>query len=223
MTNILDTRGSAEQIKFDFEDFIKNELKIDLTHTPASQQTKSTINDGKIGVCNYFLKGHCWKGVNCMYRHLSREDGERAQTETRTVVCKHWLRGLCKKGDSCEFLHEYNMKKMPECSFFSLYGRCTNGDECQYQHVNPDAKVKECLWYARGFCKHGAKCRSRHVRKQMCQFFRFGFCPDGPNCSNSHPSFDLPLAQPDAGNQLPIVMPAMQQQQRPPPQYQQQH
>jgi hypothetical protein len=23
--------------------------------------------------------------------------------------------GLCKKGDACEFLHEYNIRKMPEC------------------------------------------------------------------------------------------------------------
>jgi len=32
-----------------------------------------------------------------------------------SVVCKHWLKGLCKKGDACEFLHEYNIRKMPEC------------------------------------------------------------------------------------------------------------
>ena len=45
-----------------------------------------------------------------------------------SVVCKHWLKGthsfimhcnaqgLCKKGDACEFLHEYNIRKMPECT-----------------------------------------------------------------------------------------------------------
>ena len=32
-----------------------------------------------------------------------------------SVVCKHWLKGLCKKGEACEFLHEYNIRKMPEC------------------------------------------------------------------------------------------------------------
>jgi Zinc finger C-x8-C-x5-C-x3-H type (and similar) len=32
-----------------------------------------------------------------------------------SIVCKHWLKGLCKKGDVCEFLHEYNIRKMPEC------------------------------------------------------------------------------------------------------------
>jgi hypothetical protein len=46
------------------------------------------------------------------------------------VVCKHWLRGLCKKGDNCEFLHEYNLRKMPECWFYSKYGECNNGAEC---------------------------------------------------------------------------------------------
>jgi hypothetical protein len=34
-----------------------------------------------------------------------------------SVVCKHWLKGLCKKGDACEFLHEYNIRKMPECKY----------------------------------------------------------------------------------------------------------
>ena len=36
----------------------------------------------------------------------------------------HWLRDLCKKGDQCEFLHEYNLKKMPECHFFATFGAC---------------------------------------------------------------------------------------------------
>ena len=44
------------------------------------------------------------------------------------MVCKHWLRGLCKKGDAnCEFIHEYNLRKMPECSFFVRAGYCSNG------------------------------------------------------------------------------------------------
>lgn len=74
-------------------------------------------------ICRFFLKGHCSKGNNCQFRHV-RTDPSKA------VVCKHWLRGLCKKGDNCEFLHEYNLRKMPECWFYSKFGECNNGAEC---------------------------------------------------------------------------------------------
>lgn len=100
-------------------------------------------------ICKYFLRGTCHKGAACQYKHARGGDRE------KSVVCKHWLRGLCKKGEHCEFLHVFNMKKMPECWFYSKYGECCNGDECLYQHIDPESKVKECPWYARGFCKHG--------------------------------------------------------------------
>ncbi|KAJ2740243.1 Cleavage and polyadenylation specificity factor subunit 4 [Coemansia sp. BCRC 34301] len=213
ITSALDTRGCADIVTFDFEEFIKTKLNLNVDHVPVAQKPR-TINDGKIGVCNYFLKGHCWKGNNCIYRHLTREQSERAQYENRAIVCKHWLRGLCKKSDQCEFLHEFNMRKMPECSFFSANGLCTGGNECPYQHINPESRVKECLWYARGFCKHGVKCRSKHVRKLICPSYRFGFCPLGPNCPNTHPRFDLPIMQAEGaanmGQQNAMVMPHQQ-------------
>jgi hypothetical protein len=68
-------------------------------------------------------------------------------------VCKHWLRGLCKKGDACEFLHEYNLRRMPECWWFAKYGYCSAGDECLYAH--PKERRVECPDYNRGFCKLG--------------------------------------------------------------------
>ncbi|KAG5455928.1 MAG: hypothetical protein BJ554DRAFT_4482, partial [Olpidium bornovanus] len=95
------------------------------------------------GVCKFYLKASCARGAGCPYKH-SRLD--------RSVVCKHWLRGLCKKGDLCEFLHQYNLKKMPECWFYTKYGECSNGDECLYLHVDPDSRTRECPWYNRGFC-----------------------------------------------------------------------
>ncbi|KAJ1998219.1 hypothetical protein H4R26_005540, partial [Coemansia thaxteri] len=91
--SVLDTNAYADIVTFDFEDFVKNDLKLNVDHVPAAQKPRS-INDGKTGVCNYFLKGHCWKGNNCIYRHLTREQSERVQFENRAVVCKHWLRGL---------------------------------------------------------------------------------------------------------------------------------
>ncbi|KAJ3117857.1 ferrochelatase hem15 [Phlyctochytrium bullatum] len=157
---------------FEFEAFIKNDLGLNL------DVDKRNVAD----ICKFYLKGFCAKGDNCPFRHQKNE---------KTVVCKHWLRGLCKKGDLCEFLHEYNLKKMPECWFYSKYGECSNA-ECMYLHVDPESKVKECAWYARGFCKHGPKCRHKHVRKAVCQNYITGFCPLGPDCTYGHPKYELP-------------------------------
>ncbi|KAJ2461050.1 hypothetical protein GGF42_000453 [Coemansia sp. RSA 2424] len=213
ITSSLDTRSCADTVTFDFEEYIKTNLNLNVDHVPATQKPRS-INDGKIGVCNYFLKGHCWKGNNCIYRHLTREQSERAQFENRAIVCTHWLRGLCMKSDQCEFLHELNSRKMPECLWYAR-GLCNHGSECQYQHIDPESRIKECLWYARGFCKHGAKCRSKHVRRLICPSYRFGFCPLGPNCPNTHPRFDLPIMQGEGaanmGAQAAMMAPQQQQ------------
>ena len=75
------------------------------------------------------------------------------ERERLATVCKHWLRGLCKKGDACEFLHEYNLRRMPECWWFAKYGYCSAGDECLYAH--PKERRVECPDYNRGFCKLG--------------------------------------------------------------------
>lgn len=158
-------------IKFNFEDYVTNVLKIDLSRNKLKQD---------LGLCRFFIKGTCHKGQSCPFRHSRPE---------KSIVCKHWLRGLCKKGDSCEFLHEYNLKKMPECWFFTKYGECSN-PECLYLHIDPSQKIKECSWYNRGFCRHGPYCRTRHVRAVACQRYLTGFCPYGPNCDFAHPKYD---------------------------------
>lgn len=76
------------------------------------------------------------------------------ERERLATVCKHWLRGLCKKSDACEFLHEYNLRRMPECWWYAKYGYCSAGDECLYAH--PKERKVECPDYKRGFCKLGA-------------------------------------------------------------------
>lgn len=166
--------------KFHFEQHIKDQHNVSLTTQPPppSSQTEG-------GICKFFLKGTCFRGSSCPYRHGRPE---------KSVVCKHWLRGLCKKGDLCEFLHEYNLKKMPECWFFSKYGECANPD-CFYLHVDPTQRQKECLWYARGFCKHGPNCRNRHVRAVACAMYLTGFCPEGLQCDLAHPKYELPTLQ----------------------------
>lgn len=133
-------------------------------------------------ICTFFLSGTCSKGISCPFRHVRGE---------RLVVCKHWLRGLCKKGDNCEFLHEYDMTKMPECYFYARFGECGN-KECPFLHIDPEMKIKVCPWYDRGFCRHGANCKNRHVRKVMCLNYVCGFCLDGTNCKYVHPRFELP-------------------------------
>lgn len=160
-----DLLASTEGCVFDFEDYIKQKLGIG---TKSAQK------------CKYFLRGKCPNGPNCIYRHGKNE---------KAVVCKHWLRGLCKKGEACEFLHEYNLKKMPECWFFSKYGECSNA-ECQYLHIDPTVKAKECLWYSRGFCKHGPHCRNRHIKRVLCKLFMAGFCPYGRRCEEAHPNHE---------------------------------
>lgn len=113
-------------------------------------------------------------------------------TPTRNkVVCKHWLRGLCKKGDNCNFLHVYDVPRMPECRFYIKYNVCTN-PECPFEHVKAEDKRGSCPWYDRGFCKHGPKCRQRHVKRVLCDDYVLGFCPKGKACDKSHPRFHFP-------------------------------
>lgn len=137
-----------------------------------------------------------------------------------SVVCKHWLKGtsspphflaqflsqclwripgLCKKGDACEFLHEYNIRKMPECTkshslclptvqgyFFNKHGYCQNVEECLYRHIDPVSRIGVCPWYERGFCPLGPDCSQRHVKgRRICQMFLTGFCPLGRECHDA--------------------------------------
>eukprot|EP00158_Paraphelidium_tribonemae_P005134 Partr_v1_DN27181_c1_g1_i1_m15937 putative Polycomb group ring finger len=164
--------GPTQHLTFSFESFIERELGLTL-----NEKKKPQAN-----ICKYFLKGTCRMGNRCQFKH---------QKNDKTVMCKHWLRGLCKKGDTCEFLHEYNLKKMPECWFYSNYGECSNA-ECMYLHIDPESKIKECPWYNRGFCKHGPTCRNKHARKNACQAYLTGFCPLGPECPRGHAKHEIP-------------------------------
>ncbi|KAG0438415.1 Cleavage and polyadenylation specificity factor subunit 4 [Dictyocoela muelleri] len=156
------------EIEFDFEDFIKNKLNL--------------VEVDNI-YCEKFQKNECYN-YNCPKIHIKLD---------KAVVCKHWLRGLCKRDIKCDFLHEYNLKKMPECFFFSKYGECSN-QECIFLHVDPNSQAKECPWYNRGFCKHGLLCKNRHIKRKMCHNYLLGFCIKGPDCQFAHPRFDVPDA-----------------------------
>lgn len=120
-----------------------------------------------------------------------------------SLVCKHWLRGLCKKGEHCEFLHEYNLRKMPECNFFTRNGYCSNGEECLYLHIDPQSKLPPCPHYDQGFCPLGPRCAKKHVRRSICLFYLAGFCPDGPACkAGAHPRWRTDLDRPRARSEV---------------------
>ncbi|KAJ1503508.1 Cleavage and polyadenylation specificity factor subunit 4, partial [Coelomomyces lativittatus] len=155
----LDDLISLDKISLAFEEYVIKELGVSLSLQKAP-------------ICRNYIRGFCPLGDQCSSRH---------PTKGKTVVCKHWLRGLCKKGDTCEFLHEYNMRKMPECWFFSKYKECSNA-ECIYLHIDPATKIKPCPWYARGFCKRGPECNHKHIKKPLCLLYVTGFCPRGPDC-----------------------------------------
>ncbi len=167
----------------EFEAFVRDKLGVDIDGSHAGAQQ----------LCRAFIRGHCPRGASCPLKHTYNPGVVKRRAAEQTIVCKHWLRGLCKKGDSCEFLHQYDLKRMPECWFFSKFGECSN-PECLYLHLDPKSKTHQCAWYARGFCRHGPDCRSRHVRDTVCPQYLSGFCPLGPNCQYGHPKYDATMA-----------------------------
>jgi hypothetical protein len=74
---------------------------------------------------------------------------------------------------------------------YATYGECASKD-CIFAHRAVDERSDECVFYNRGFCKHGATCRLKHVRRQPCPLYLQGFCPEGPDCQYGHPKFELP-------------------------------
>jgi cleavage and polyadenylation specificity factor subunit 4 len=46
--------------------------------------------------------------------------------------------------------------------------------------------------YFRGFCRHGPRCRHKHVKRDPCLNYLLGFCPNGLDCEFGHPKFELP-------------------------------
>ena len=66
------------------------------------------------------------------------------------LVCAHWLKGLCKKNDQCEYLHEFNLKRMPECAHYQEHGMCTglligNEDSDIKRFYEADEKMEKMI------------------------------------------------------------------------------
>ncbi|AAS52353.1 AEL331Wp [Eremothecium gossypii ATCC 10895] len=156
---------------------------------PFLRQEYSFSLDPDRPVCQYYNSkegaSSCPNGTLCPNKHV-------LPIFQNKIVCKHWLRGLCKKNDQCEYLHEYNLRKMPECVFFTKNGYCTQSPECQYLHIDPTSKVQQCEDYRMGFCPLGTACPCKHVKKIICPKYVTGFCPLGRDCDWEHPPFYVP-------------------------------
>ncbi|KAL1977118.1 hypothetical protein VTN31DRAFT_3400 [Thermomyces dupontii] len=159
-----------------------------------------------VPVCKAYKEGHCPLGPTCPERHptparvttMSTNASGIAPSVTHgSLVCKHFLKGLCKKGFKCEYLHEYNLRRMPDCQSYLRTGYCPNGDDCLYHHVRDEARRPRCEHYDRGFCPLGPICAKRHVRERLCPFYLAGFCPDGKACQHgAHPRWPENLPKP---------------------------
>ncbi|AJW17914.1 Yth1p [Saccharomyces cerevisiae YJM1332] len=169
---------------FKFEPFLRQEYSFSL--------------DPDRPICEFYNSRQgpksCPRGPLCPKKHV-------LPIFQNKIVCRHWLRGLCKKNDQCEYLHEYNLRKMPECVFFSKNGYCTQSPDCQYLHIDPASKIPKCENYEMGFCPLGSSCPRRHIKKVFCQRYMTGFCPLGKDeCDMEHPQFIIP----DEGSRLRI-------------------
>ncbi|KTB19609.1 mRNA 3'-end-processing protein YTH1 [Nakaseomyces glabratus] len=166
----------TEKYPFKFEPFLRQEYSFALDpDRPVCEDFNYKIGPSS-----------CPNGVFCPKKHV-------LGIFQNKIVCKHWLRGLCKKNDNCEYLHEYNLRKMPECVFYAKNGFCTQSPECQYLHIDPLSKVPPCEDYEMGFCPKGSACEKRHIKKVLCQRYINGFCPLGRReCDMEHPFFYIP-------------------------------
>lgn len=117
----LDSKPAFLHSEFNIEPYIKQHLRVKL--------------DADDQLCILYQSNSCPLGPTCPQRHVQASPlnflppQPIPQSAHARTVCKHWLRGLCKKGATCDFMHEYNLRKMPECWFFAKYGFCSNGDE----------------------------------------------------------------------------------------------
>lgn len=177
VSSLLSTAPPSSPPTFSFSPFLRSQGHALVSTVPA---------------CSAYLAGHCPLGRRCPDRHPTPPNPPQPhgwnKPRNDTYVCKHWLKALCKKGDDCDYLHEYNLRKMSECQFYTQNGYCQNGDECLYLHVKEEARMPQCENYNKGFCELGPKCAKRHVRRKICPFYLAGFCPEGPDCKRGvHP------------------------------------
>ncbi|KAF6757684.1 hypothetical protein DFP72DRAFT_890368 [Ephemerocybe angulata] len=91
-------------------------------HPPAVPNTSPPDQRPEPGVCINWLRGHCWRGPTCHFRHpdlqsassttLAGSGPQMPPSERRyprppfTETCKIWLRGECLRGEQCFYVHD---------------------------------------------------------------------------------------------------------------------
>lgn len=89
---------------------------------PAVPNTSPPDQRPEPGVCINWLRGHCWRGPTCHFRHpdlqsassttLAGSGPQMPPSERRyprppfTETCKIWLRGECLRGEQCFYVHD---------------------------------------------------------------------------------------------------------------------
>lgn len=123
--------AAASDVMITFPDFKHTEM---LLESRIKTEIQSAIKlDADNQICKHLMSpSGSPRGASCPLGHTTPSTANYVVIPTPTTVqgrtvCKHWLRGLCKKGADCEFLHEYNLRKMPECYFFTKHGFCSLG------------------------------------------------------------------------------------------------
>ncbi|KAH3902910.1 related to mRNA 3'-end-processing protein YTH1 [Saccharomycodes ludwigii] len=154
----------------------------------ATSTSNNNNNNNGIGNKARHNPAHmtCPNGLNCPNKHILPNFNNK-------IVCKHWLRGLCKKNNNCEYLHEYNLRKMPECVFFNKNGYCTSTNECPYLHIDPRTGhpiLKDSITGNDSGGNDGLGSNENGTKDEViieeCEAYKQGFCAMGPNCKFKH-------------------------------------
>ena len=59
-------------------------------------------------ICKFFTKGSCWKGSQCTYRHVQRDQPQASvdvTVDTHSDICPYYRRGYCRFKDACKWSH----------------------------------------------------------------------------------------------------------------------
>ncbi|KAG9299939.1 hypothetical protein G9A89_009667 [Geosiphon pyriformis] len=132
-------------LSFDFEEFVKVELGLGLTSNKAHK------------ICQNYLKGQCYKGPRCEYKHAPNRRDKAVMPE-----CWFYTRfGECSNED-CLYLHIDPESLMKECPWYAR-GFCKHGPDCRDKHVR---KVL-CPLYMTGFCPQGENCPNGHPKYEL--------------------------------------------------------
>ena len=116
---------------------------IKLSHeSPAEhmQTHHSGFQSGRQKTCRYFMRGHCIKGENCVFRHPNLTHSRVQRNEYISSAAD------CRNGSNCRYL------RMGVCKFNHNL------------RANHDQRPQNNVMWGRNWCQYGDTC----TRKQFC-------------------------------------------------------